>query len=193
MVDIGSGAGHSTHIADKYAMEIIGVEIVPKLLEMAKHRLPHIEFTEGDARALPFEDSSFNAAMCLTVLCNFATEEDIARSMREASRVLTSGGTLVITVPHPATVTSSYPARRERSFEEHFNYNSEGTPYNLKLYEEGGSYIEVVNYHWPISTYLNNITRAKMQITSILEPVPTIYLGAENAEPVYLMIIAQKS
>ena len=51
------------------------------------------DFVPGDAQSLPFEDSSFDLALCECSLCLF---QDKARAVREIQRVLRPGGRLAL-------------------------------------------------------------------------------------------------
>ena len=51
--------------------EVVGVDIVPELLEQARKRaeqLPNVTFVEGDSTKLPFEYGSFDLAGTLRTL-----------------------------------------------------------------------------------------------------------------------------
>jgi SAM-dependent methyltransferase len=59
----------------------------------------------GSVTSLPFEDGSFDRALCLDVL-EHLTFEDQPRALAELYRVLAAGGTLLVSVPNLAHLQS---------------------------------------------------------------------------------------
>jgi ubiquinone/menaquinone biosynthesis C-methylase UbiE len=85
--------------------EVIGVD--PSLVFLEKGRelardLANLAFLEGDARALPLEDSSFDVVVFHTTLCHVPGPEV---ALAEALRVLRGGGLLSVFDGDYATVT----------------------------------------------------------------------------------------
>ena len=72
----------------------VGLDITREMLTVAKSkRLPAVEgLFNGDAEALPFEDSSFD----LVVSCYVAKYVDLARFVGELARVVKPGGRVVL-------------------------------------------------------------------------------------------------
>jgi demethylmenaquinone methyltransferase/2-methoxy-6-polyprenyl-1,4-benzoquinol methylase len=63
------------------------------MLERARAKAPELEWVEGDALALPFEDATFDAATVGFGVRNLA---ELDRGLRELRRVLRPGGRLAI-------------------------------------------------------------------------------------------------
>jgi ubiquinone/menaquinone biosynthesis C-methylase UbiE len=82
---------------------IVGVDLAENLLELArtkarKHGLANVQFESGDMTALRFEDSSFDAVVCVFGIF-FVPEMEVA--LRELRRVLRSSGRIAITTWGP--------------------------------------------------------------------------------------------
>ncbi|REJ05522.1 class I SAM-dependent methyltransferase [Microbacterium bovistercoris] len=90
VLDIGGGSGvHAVALqGDGYDVELI--EPVPKHVERASEA--GVAARVGDARALPYEDGSFDAALLLGPLYHLASAEDRLTALREAARVVRPGG-----------------------------------------------------------------------------------------------------
>jgi demethylmenaquinone methyltransferase/2-methoxy-6-polyprenyl-1,4-benzoquinol methylase len=72
---------------------VTGLDFSERMLERARAKSAEIEWIEGDALALPFEDGSFDAA---TVGFGVRNLEDLEKGLRELRRVLRPGGRLGI-------------------------------------------------------------------------------------------------
>ena len=80
--------------------KVTGVDFSKPMLERARRKAPKIDWIEGDALALPFEDGSFDAA---TVGFGVRNLSDLGAGLRELRRVLRPSGRvaiLEITRPH---------------------------------------------------------------------------------------------
>lgn len=97
VLDVGCGAGNATIPAAKTGAEVTGLDLTPRLLEVGKAAAAdagvEIEWIEGDAEQLPFEDESFDAVMSVFG-CMFAPDHRAAAG--EIARVMKPGGRMAI-------------------------------------------------------------------------------------------------
>jgi demethylmenaquinone methyltransferase/2-methoxy-6-polyprenyl-1,4-benzoquinol methylase len=87
-LDIACGSGKLTAELAKIAGDggrVVGLDFSAQMLEVARRDHPGIEFVEGDALKLPFDDSSFDASTIAFGLRNLA---DPVRGLREMLRVV---------------------------------------------------------------------------------------------------------
>src|SRR3954469_10953126 len=93
VLDVACGAGNGAIAACRRNAEAVGLDYVPALLERARERAGaeeyEIEFVEGDAQALPFDDGSFDYVIS-TFGAMFAPDQE--RTAAELLRVCRSGG-----------------------------------------------------------------------------------------------------
>jgi demethylmenaquinone methyltransferase / 2-methoxy-6-polyprenyl-1,4-benzoquinol methylase len=72
---------------------VTGLDFSERMLERARRKAPELEWVSGDMLALPFADSSFDAA---TVGFGVRNVDDLARGLAELRRILRVGGRLGI-------------------------------------------------------------------------------------------------
>lgn len=94
VLDVATGSGNGALAAARRAWgNTTGLDFVPALLERARERAAaerlEIEFVEGDAQDLPFEDASFDVVMSIYGVM-FAPDQEKAAS--ELLRVVKPGG-----------------------------------------------------------------------------------------------------
>jgi demethylmenaquinone methyltransferase/2-methoxy-6-polyprenyl-1,4-benzoquinol methylase len=85
-LDVACGSGKLTVELAKVSRggRVVGLDFSPRMLEIARREHPDIEFIEGDALNLPFDDASFDASTIAFGLRNLA---DPVRGLREMVRV----------------------------------------------------------------------------------------------------------
>lgn len=97
LLDVGCGDGVYAIEAARRGAVVTGVDTSEAMILAAGRRAAHhgvnVELQLGDARALPFEDETFDVVVAVTVLCFVPHPVD---AVREMARVLTPGGRLVI-------------------------------------------------------------------------------------------------
>jgi len=91
MLDVACGSGYAAGMAAERGAEVIGIDITPELLAIARERLPGAEFHDSGMDVLPFAAESFDAVTAFSAL-QFA--EDPAAAVAEAYRVLRPGGVI---------------------------------------------------------------------------------------------------
>jgi len=98
LLDVASGPGHLAFEAAKRGATVVGCDVSPSMVEIARRLYPNVEFRAGDAEDLPFEDASFDAAVMNYGLLHLSRPE---LAIQEAFRVLRAGGRFAFTVWAP--------------------------------------------------------------------------------------------
>jgi SAM-dependent methyltransferase len=97
LLDVACGTGNVTVRAAQAGARSVGLDITPELLEVGRRVAAEagveVEWVEGDAEALPFDDESFDIVTS-TFGCIFAPRHRVAAA--EIGRVLRPGGRLAI-------------------------------------------------------------------------------------------------
>jgi ubiquinone/menaquinone biosynthesis C-methylase UbiE len=103
VLDVACGAGNATIPAARTGAEVTGLDLTPRLLEQGREAAQtegvEIDWIEGDAEDLPFEDASFDVVMSVFG-CMFAP--DHRRTAAEIARVAKPGGRVAICAWSPA-------------------------------------------------------------------------------------------
>ena len=93
-LDAGTGAGTLALALAPLVRDVVGVDIVPELLERARQGAPdNVTFVEGDVTNLPFESGTFDLSCSRRTLHHIARPE---RAVAELARVTAPGGRIFV-------------------------------------------------------------------------------------------------
>jgi ubiquinone/menaquinone biosynthesis C-methylase UbiE len=93
-LDVGTGAGALALALAPHVREVVGVDVVPELLELARERAPgNATFLEGDATGLDVPAASFDLAGTVRTLHHIARPELV---VAELTRVTRPGGHVLV-------------------------------------------------------------------------------------------------
>ena len=100
VLDVGSGlGGPSRYLAWRYGCRVSGVDMTAEFVRVAEMLtgmtglVGRVDYRQGNALDLPFEDMSFDVVWSQNVAMNIADRDRLYREMR---RVLKSGGKLAL-------------------------------------------------------------------------------------------------
>jgi ubiquinone/menaquinone biosynthesis C-methylase UbiE len=97
VLDVACGTGNATIPAAKAGAQVTGLDFAPALLEIARERaadaMVEIDFVEGDAQELPFEDASFDRVVSVF---GHMFAPDHRRTAEEVKRVLRPDGVIAV-------------------------------------------------------------------------------------------------
>ncbi len=98
ILDIGCGSGHLLgwfHERGALAANLVGVDLLPNRIRLARETFPKLTFLEGNAESSDFEDGSFDLVSVFTVFSSIldaTMARNVAQTMR---RILSHHGAVV--------------------------------------------------------------------------------------------------
>jgi SAM-dependent methyltransferase len=111
VLDVACGSGNAALRAAQAGGRVVGVDLTPELFDAARRLAADagvaIEWVQGDAEELPFEDESFDVVLS-TFGCMFAPRHSV--TAHELARVLRPGGRLGLTTWTPEGAVGTFSA-----------------------------------------------------------------------------------
>lgn len=95
VVDAGCGPGWLTGHLARRGLDIVGVDVSPALVDIARTNQPDLTFSVGSITDLPFEDDALAGLVCWYVL-HHVPDGDLPAVLAEFERVLAPGGQLLV-------------------------------------------------------------------------------------------------
>ena len=109
VLDVACGAGNAAIPAARAGAKVTGLDLVPSLLEAGRQKAEaagvEVEWVEGDAEELPFEDGSFDRVLSTFGHMFAPRHKKVADEM---TRVCRAGGTIGICTWTPEGVTGEF-------------------------------------------------------------------------------------
>jgi SAM-dependent methyltransferase len=100
IIDVGSGiGGPARYFAHRFGCRISGIDLTAEFCDVARTLTrmlglaARVDFTQGDALAMPYADDAFDGAYSMNVSMNIADKSGLYREVR---RVLKPGGWLLL-------------------------------------------------------------------------------------------------
>jgi ubiquinone/menaquinone biosynthesis C-methylase UbiE len=107
-LDVGCGEGRVTRDLRALGHNVVGLDVVPLLVEAARKADPGGEYLVASATDMPFEDGAADLAIAFMSLMDM---DDMPAALREIARVLAPGGLLVAPVVHPLNSAGVFSPR----------------------------------------------------------------------------------
>jgi len=165
-LDVGCGEGRFCRMLKSSNIRAIGIDPTERLIRAAKDRDPGGDYQRASAESLPFADASFDLVVSYLTLIDIA---DFRAAIREMTRVLKPGGTLLI-----ANLTSFNTACASQGWIKDGEGNRLHYPVDRYLHEFANwvewSGIGIENWHRPLGAYMKAFLDNGLQLAFFDEP-----------------------
>jgi SAM-dependent methyltransferase len=122
-LDVGCGPGHVGRYLSERGMDVVGVDLSPAMIEIARRLNPAMRFEIADMRSLPMADGTMGAVAAFYSLIHVPRTE-VPAVLEEFRRVLVPSGRLLLAVHGgTGTVTNS-------------DFMGEKVPFEATLFEK---------------------------------------------------------
>lgn len=164
-LDVGCGEGRFCRLLSDIGIKPVGIDPTRAFIEAARQLDPSGIYSVGTAESLPFRDGAFELVVSYLSLVDI---ENSPRALAEMTRVLAPGGALLI-----ANLASHNSAGRWFK-----DQDGQAVGYLVDRYLEERPIrqqwagIDIVNWHRPLSTYMQTLLDNRLRLTFFDEPTP---------------------
>ena len=177
-LDVGCGEGRLTRELSRRGLDAVGIDVAPRLVELAQVRDARGEYRVATAERLPFDDASFDLVVAFNVLMSV---DDPARAIDEAGRVLRPGGHLCASVVHP--LASSGEWQDDRFLVRDYLVERD--------HEQRVGGVVFANVHLPLHGWFDRLERAGFAVEALRE-LPRVDDRRWSRLPMFLFLRAVK-
>jgi SAM-dependent methyltransferase len=96
VADVGCGPGHVTRFLAARHPDVLGLDLSPRMIEIARQRAPELTFTVASMLSLPVPDGAWAGAVAMYSIIHLSPPEraaafgELARAVRDGGRLLVS-------------------------------------------------------------------------------------------------------
>lgn len=165
-LDFGCGVGYSTGFLKSLGFNSVGVDINPKMIELAKENDKTGTYQLMKNSKIPYDDETFGLVFASFVLLEISTLPQIEEVLIEISRVLKPGAHFVALVDNANLYSYNWSAINT-DFPQNKNLKS-GTKVMVEFIEEG---FAIEDYYWSRQDYLAAMEKANLELLEICSPL----------------------
>jgi ubiquinone/menaquinone biosynthesis C-methylase UbiE len=195
VLDLACGNGYIARKLARSGARVTGVDVSASIIERARAREERdplgIVYHVADAARLDgLGDAGFDVVVCNMALMDIA---DAKGALREAARMLRSGGRLVVSLPHPCFAVGLYHSgwavekfdpettvwRKVSRYREVFQHP-------MIWRDDSGGEWYTPGYHRPLSWYFRALRIAGFVVSAFEEPEPTEEFMEEDSEGAWI-------
>lgn len=168
-LEIGCGEGRVARDLIAQGHSVVAIDSSPTLVRHAVEADTQSRYLLANGAALPFADSTFDTVVAYNSLQDVS---DMPGSVREAARVLKSGGQLCICITHPINDAGTFNDREPDP-----EFIVSGSYFNRRrfseTFERDGLHMTFHGWAYPFEDYARALEDAGLLIERVREPIPT--------------------
>ncbi len=186
---IGCGSGDECNeLKNLGASEVVGVDLSPEFIKIAKESFPALEFHQMDMENLSFETNSFDIVVSSLTIHYVPSWQ---KTLGEIYKVLKPDGRAVISTNHPIRFGSEIKREKEREIFllGYIRYKDPklvgdviGDYLNPRRIDDVWfrNKFPVSYYHKPISEMIKEIRESQFELIDFLEPQPESWVKEKD-------------
>ena len=152
ILDLGCGTGIYAKILKRRGAVVSGIDISPKMIELAKQNVKGVDFRVGTAYNLPYKSGTFDIVVASLVVHYFT---NMNRAFREIKRVLKRNGVFIFSTDNPVINVAHRIKGKPRRYRLFVDYFKEG-----KFYERWPRIgVRMPYQHITFQTWIRTIVR----------------------------------
>jgi len=166
VLDLGCGTGRHTVILKRRGAKVWGIDLSPKMIEIAKSEIKDVDFKIGSVYRLPYKSNFFDIVVAGLVIGYF---KNLDKAFKEVYRVLKNNGIFVFSLTNPLLEVSKHEKGESRRLYRKFkNYFKEG-----KMYVKWPTFrVKIPFYHRTFQSLIRTIIRNKFVIEDFVDAKP---------------------
>lgn len=165
VLDLGCGTGRHTEILKKRGAKVWGIDISPKMLDIAKSEIKGVDFKVGSVYQLPYKSNFFDIVVAGLVVGYF---RNLDKAFKEIYRVLKINGIFVFSLTNPLLEISQHIKGSPRTYRKFKNYFKEG-----KTYAYWPTFkVKIPYYHRTFQTLIKAIVKNNFVIEDFVDAKP---------------------
>lgn len=169
--DIACGEGFFSRAFATAGAQVVGADIAPELIALAKKQSPNITFHVASADKLSFaKDGSADKATIVLALQNI---EAFQLAIAEAARVLKKGGSLFLVLNHPAfripqASSWGFDAEKGVQYRRLDAYMSESRV-EIQMHPGDNPQEKTISFHRPLQVYVKALKKVGLYVNGLEE------------------------
>lgn len=186
---VGCGSGEECiKLVELGAKRVIGIDLSPALIEIAKKSYPQIEFYVADMEQMEFDNISFDIIVS-NLTMHYVPKW--SKTLEKMKKILKSAGEIIITTNHPIRFGAEIKRLEDREIFllGYIRYKAPGLVgdvigdyLNERKVEDTWfrGRFNVEYYHRPISSIVNEILQNGLKIKEFIEPQPPEWVSEKE-------------
>ncbi|MBL8088382.1 MAG: class I SAM-dependent methyltransferase [Chthonomonas sp.] len=179
-LDVGCGEGRFARMLAAQGAFVTGIDPTVPLIDLAEERGGGPEYAAMPAESLDFADNSFDLVVSYVVLVDI---NDYRRALQESTRVLAPGGRMVVSNLNGFVTSVVSPWHKDEDGNR--LHVAVDQYHDARPDRVAWAGMEIVNWHRPLSDYMQAFLECGLRLDHFEEPRPTPEAMATHPKVAY--------